>query len=352
MFKAKVQALGRKLASNAIARAFAVSLLFHVIGISGIEMGARLHWWKHSVLPQLGKSKAAEEMEKARQKFQEQARQAQQVPEAQLVFVEVDPAQAAPEPPRDAKFYSTQNTLASNPEVAEKETAKVDGQQEQVVKTFDTLRPNHQPLQPAPQPKPEPPQKAQAKTEPSEQKAPRPVLPEDPKPEREQKPGETLLARAAPRPQPPQASPPEEKRRPRTVAEAKAQKGIIEGQKSRQAGGVRKHSIAASLDAKATPFGAYDAMFIQAVQARWFSLLDERDFVGGQSGRVVLEFRLNYDGRITALRVAEAEVNEMLSWFCQRAVLDPAPYRPFPGDMRRMLNNDFREVRFTFYYNQ
>jgi hypothetical protein len=61
---------------------------------------------------------------------------------------------------------------------------------------------------------------------------------------------------------------------------------------------------------------------------------------------------LNYDGRITGLRVVESEVNEHLAWTCQRAVLDPAPYMPFPSDMRRLVRNDYREIKFTFYYNQ
>jgi hypothetical protein len=93
-------------------------------------------------------------------------------------------------------------------------------------------------------------------------------------------------------------------------------------------------------------------MFIEAVQSRWFNILDERDFVGNQGGRVVVEFRLHQDGRITDLTVVEAGVTELLSWFCQRAILDPAPYLPFPSDLRRMMHNDYREIRFTFYYNQ
>ena len=35
----------------------------------------------------------------------------------------------------------------------------------------------------------------------------------------------------------------------------------------------------------------------------------------------------------------------------QLAIEKPAPYQPFPKDMRRMLDNDYREVRFAFYYN-
>jgi outer membrane biosynthesis protein TonB len=93
-------------------------------------------------------------------------------------------------------------------------------------------------------------------------------------------------------------------------------------------------------------------MFIEAVQARWFSLLDERDFVGNQSGRVIVQFRLHNDGRISNVSIVNSTVGDLLSWFCQRAVSDPAPYQPFPPDLRRLLNTEYREIRFTFYYNQ
>ena len=349
MFRAKAKTFGRELASNPIARAFVVSLLLHVVGISGIEFGARMGWWERSLLARPSKSRLVDEVLETAQKRQQQQQVApNQIPEAQLVFVEVDPTQAAQEAPKDAKYYSSQNTIASNPDPGEKEEAKIDGEQDKVAKTFDVLRPTPQPIQPPPQTE----TKSQAKPlQPQAQEPERPVVEEKPEPAREQKPGETLLARAKPRPQSPPPQP-EERRRPRTVAEAKAQKGIIEGRKMRNDGGARKHTIGTSLDVRATPFGSYDAMFIEAVQARWYSLLEERDFVGGEAGKVVVEFRLNHDGHITALRVVESEVNEVLSWFCQRAILDPSPYRPFPSDLRRMLNHDYREVRFTFYYNQ
>lgn len=347
MFSAKAKSFGRELASNPIASAFAISLLVHVVGIAGLELGERAGWWERSLLTKGKESVQEKQAASPEERAQEQLRQAlQQIPEAQLVFVEVDPSQAIQEPPKKTKYYSSQSSVASNPDPDDKAEVKVDGEQEKIAKTFDVLRPV-QPLQPTP---PE----AQTQTKPQQTKAreePQRPIEEDTKPKREQRPGETMLARAAPRrPTPPPE--PEPRRRPATVAEAKARKGIIEGRKTRQEGGVRRHSLGTNLDVQATPFGAYDHAFIMAVQARWFSLLDERDFVGGEAGRVVVEFRLNHDGRITALRVVESEVSEVLSWFCQRAVLDPAPYRPFPSDLRRMLNHDYREVRFTFYYNQ
>ena len=98
------------------------------------------------------------------------------------------------------------------------------------------------------------------------------------------------------------------------------------------------------------PFiGPSDAAFIAAVQERWYNLLDSTQFAQ-RSGKVVVEFRLTYDGRIIEMRVAGNEVGEMLGLLCQRAILDPAPYAPWPADMRRLIGGNYRDVTFTFYY--
>jgi hypothetical protein len=123
------------------------------------------------------------------------------------------------------------------------------------------------------------------------------------------------------------------------------------GEKMKQAGGVRRFALDSSFDVRATPFGAYDAAIIAAIQKRWYDLLDSRDFSANFSGKVVLEFRLNSDGRVTDMKVNENDVSEILGLLCQRAVQDPAPFAPWPADLRRMVGKEYREVRFTFYYN-
>jgi hypothetical protein len=117
----------------------------------------------------------------------------------------------------------------------------------------------------------------------------------------------------------------------------------------KQEGGV-KRSGSVSLDVKGTPFGAYDAAIVAAVQQRWYDLLDERKYASDGTGKVVLEFRLNHDGKISNMKTTESDVNDLLNLLCQRAVLDPSPYARWPDDMRRLVGGNFREVRFTFYY--
>jgi outer membrane biosynthesis protein TonB len=106
-----------------------------------------------------------------------------------------------------------------------------------------------------------------------------------------------------------------------------------------------------SIDVRATPFGTYDGAIIAAIQKRWYDLLESRDFSAKYSGRVVLEFRLNSDGRVTDVKVSENGVTDILALLCQRAVQDPSPFGPWPADLKRLVGKDYREVRFTFYYN-
>jgi hypothetical protein len=363
---AKVQSFGRQLVSGSITRAFAISLLLHFAGIAGVELGHHVGWWDRSFVTALIKTDVVETVLKTAEQRAEQQRrllQQQPPPEAELVFVDVDPTQATTEPPPDAKYYSSQNTRAANRSKSEESnTPKIEGKQEKVAKTADIVR-----AEPRPPEQPvRPPEKMLSKAEPLQpapqpQKAPQPAPPlqerKEPKPDPMEK-GETLLAKVLPReerrPQPQPNNPPAEQlqpkpKRPSNLAEAYAKHGLA-GQKMKQAGGVMRIG-AEGLDVKATPFGTYDAMFIEAVQSRWFSLLNEREFLGNHAGRVVVEFRLHQDGRISDLNIVTSTVNEMLSWFCQRAILDPSPYQKFPPDLRRTMDKDYREIRFTFYYD-
>lgn len=248
----------------------------------------------------------------------ERARQAQD--DTPLMFVEVLPEQATVEPPKSAEFYSTANSQAANPD-AEVDTGvpKIDGSQDKVVRTVENLQPRVETLQPAPTPP---------------ERAPEPV----PAPE---KPGDLAFVRPDPATE-------QERKRPTRVAQVRPEPSMLAGQRMRQDGGVARRGKV-SLDARATPFGAYDAAIIASIQQRWFDILDE----GGSStrtGKVGIEFRLHYDGRITDVRVVDQDVGELLTLYCRRAVSDPAPFAPWPSEMRQMVGRDYRDVRFTFYY--
>lgn len=237
------------------------------------------------------------------------------------IFIEVSPDQAVADPPEDTPYYATANTRAANPDPATQPQAEIDGSQTVMVKTFDVLQPQPELLELAP---------------------PTEIIPElEPLPEPALNEPSDLTIR-------PQSKPEILRPRPRTLVEARMRQGIQVGPRMRQEGGTDRRG-AISLDAKASPFGAYDAALIQAVQKRWYDLLDA-SAVAPRPGRVVITFTLHADGRITDAKVAEEEVGEIRSLYCRKAVTDPAPYQAWPEDMRRLQGRDYRDIRFTFHY--
>jgi hypothetical protein len=312
-----------------LATAFTISLVLHLFFFCFWKVGQHLGWWQHQATWLLDWHK--KKMAKPQRRFLKfpdvnSARQ----PEVRLTFVEVDPSVPSQEAPKDARFYGTKSTRAANPdEVFDTEMPKIDGKQDKVMRTEDVPKPKPFPLQPAVE---------QAKDN-QEQ---------EPKPKNLTTPGD--MAKAKPRTDSIDlgTGEAEKRQRPRTLEEARARNQLA-GQKSKVDAGTKVRGRV-SLDVKITPFSSYDAAFIAAVQQRWYDLLDSSQFAQ-RSGKVVLEFRLTYDGRITDLNVSDNEVGEILSLLCQRAILDPAPYARWPDDMRRMIGANYREVTFTFYYN-
>ena len=317
MYRIALGNVREAVARNPLVAAFLISLVIHGLLFGGWRMGKSLGWWDHQATWLLNITKKLQATRVLLARFQPPPPR-QEMREIPLTFMEVDPTLAIPEPPKDAKFYGAKNSAASNPDNSFRTDPKVDGRQTEIVKAEDVPRPKPFPLQPAIAP-PAPPQEVSKKSEPAGDLA---------KVEKgEDKPHE----------------------KPRTLAQALAQKNMLVGPKVLQDGGVRARGRV-SFSVQATPFGAYDAAFIAAVQQRWYDLLDSSHFTQ-QSGKVVLEFRLMYDGRITDLKVNGNDVGELLGLLCERAILDPAPYPQWPSDMRRMIGQNFREVTFTFYYN-
>ena len=313
-------------------------------------------------------------------------------PMPQLTFVDVDPAQAS-EPPKDTKFYSVVSTRAANPDAKiQSNVPKMDGKQEQFAKVTEVTKPlppaeppptpspkaptpppeakpaiEAKPQPPPPAPQAAPPKKVEPQPlQPAPTPTPKPAGDTLPQPKPPAPPAPVQVAKApttppsaaiptlnpstakpAPPPEPGEAE--TKISRPRTIKEAlarRAESGLV-GEKMKQDGGVSRLGISA-LDARGMAFGAYDAAVIQAIQQRWYSLLESRPT---PRGKVVVEFRMHFDGRVTDVKVNDADVGELYSLFCQKAIQDPAPYPRWPSDMRRQMQADHRDVRFSFFYN-
>jgi hypothetical protein len=234
------------------------------------------------------------------------------------LFVDVSQAQSVMEPPKDAFRYSDLNALAANPDENKNlNEPKIDGKSEESQKTEDTPRRNQ-----------------------FNQLMPDPPQPEPPKPK--PTPGTMTVAKADLRP-------PEERKRPRTIREAMLQKNQIPGQRAKQDGGAATRPYT-SFSVKATGFGAYDRMFIDAVCSRWYDLLDNLSYEGYKQGKVVIQFTLTYKGEISEVEIKQNTVTDMLGLMCEKAIRDPAPFGEWSREMRLAVGEDSRRITFTFLY--
>ncbi len=333
-----------RLETSRLFKAFVISLAIHDLLLGAYMLERRYHFVDQIPVPAW--LKPAQRMQtqftKEAQKAAVAARQ--QVP---LMFVDVSPAQASAEAPKEAKYYSAVNSIAANPD-ANKETniPKIDGTRTEIVRT-ETVRPSvAKPLQPAvvPQPLERP---AERTVEPVEEVKPKPTL----------APGDLTMAKPSDVVRTGEGQAVSEKpRRLAQVTPEKREKVLgpqysgLAGEKMKQDGGVQRRARIPSLDVRATGFGAYDAALIAAVQNHWYYLLNQREYASERVGKVVLEFKLHSDGRITDMKMVENTVSELLEILCEKAVLDPTPYDKWPSDMRRMIGTDTREITFTFYY--
>jgi len=307
--------------------ALVISLIFHSMCFGGYEFSRTIlpGWLAHvkylAALAEQLKKKPAPPVQP-------------QSSEPPMVFVDVNPAAATPEPPKDAKFYSAQNSKAANPDVADNDIPKITGRQEAVAKAEDVPR-TPAPLRPTP-PQPDT-QKGREEQQP-EQAKPKPPV------------GDLAMAKPEAKQQPETGK--EEHTRPRTIVEAKMRnesRNQIMGDKMKQDGGVRRRLSISAFDAKATLSGAYDKALVDAITQRWYDLLDHEQFALDRSGIVVIEFTLHYDGRVSDVLIDKTTVGETLAYACRSAITEPAPYAAWPRDMRLQMG-DTRRVTFAFSY--
>ena len=112
--------------------------------------------------------------------------------------------------------------------------------------------------------------------------------------------------------------------------------------------GVSRTGIAA-FNVSGSPFGEYDKALIRAVQSRWYALIEQNGLYE-RAGTVTLHFNLLKDGSVRDMEVKENTAGEILSLFCEKAVVDSSPFAPLPENLQVLIGSDPREVNFTFYY--
>ena len=326
-----------------LVRAFAISLAAHLTFFTTIELGIRLGLLDRSMFPILLLA------ERTRPKSDPNSPDRKTIPpelqEIPVVFVDVDPAKASKEAPKDTKYYSSKNSVASSTDAAvESDKPKISGKQDEIAATRTVARtePAPKPIVPEPAPKP-----VKEEAQPLQR-----ANPNAPKPEN------VAMVKATENPDPPKESttikPEPALARPRTLDEASRQARLVQEPMKQDGGGKKKSSGSESLDVAAMPFGEYDERVIAAIEQNWYDLLDEQKVSRSHIGKVIVTFRLNPDGRVTQVNTSVNEVGAIMGALCNRAVINAAGKEGFgawPSDMRRMVNAEFRLVRFTFHYN-
>jgi outer membrane biosynthesis protein TonB len=287
--------------------ALLLSLAVHLAGFGGYELGKAAQLFQ--------RRKTAEKIK---------------IQPAQPVVQDSDPVefafsdQPSPDAPKNPKYFSDKNSRAANPDTSQDTgKPKINGKQTDMpgIKDEDLSRQHDSKTQQASKLQPE-------------------------------LPSQLALNRGDLKPQNPDESQPHEKQepiRPRTLNQARAmQSSQMPSAKMQQDGGVQRRAQA-SFDTKALPSGKYAQEFINAVSQHWLDLLDSQQFALDRSGRVKLQFKLNYDGSISDMEIVENTVGYMYGYVCEKAVFDNEPYGKWPSDMRHEVGNSL-DVVYTFDY--
>ena len=290
-------------------------------------------------------------------------------PEPPRTFMETDENQVTGEQPKNAKYYSDRSTVAANPTNPtgkEGDTPYLEGTETRMMST-ETVSPQRgaeespmPPAMPAPAAAPSPtPATAGGAQQQLEQPNPsgsqKTEQPKTVAAEGMKVVEETKVAALTPPSTPavqPQTVPvtPQPSVAPARPASpgSSSSREIGARKSSLRATGISRYGIAA-FNVEESPFGAYDKAIIRAVQSRWYALIDQNSLYE-RSGQVTLHFNLMPDGSIDEMKTEDNSAGEILALFCEKAIVDSAPFEPLPDKLRMLIGNQPREVNFTFYY--
>jgi hypothetical protein len=94
----------------------------------------------------------------------------------------------------------------------------------------------------------------------------------------------------------------------------------------------------------------YDQVFRAAVEQQWYNLLISTH-TPYRRGVVILSFHMTDQGQFTDMKVVKNTASKQLAALCEQAVLNVAPYRLWPEQVRKKLPKNYRSPRFTFDYD-
>lgn len=102
-------------------------------------------------------------------------------------------------------------------------------------------------------------------------------------------------------------------------------------------------------DARWSNYGAYLQRMIESIQIEWDRILIESRAYPISGTHVTVKFRLDKEGKISAIIDVEGTAGNEWEKVCTSAITNRAPYGPWTDDMITVLG-DSQELTFTFYY--
>jgi outer membrane biosynthesis protein TonB len=105
-----------------------------------------------------------------------------------------------------------------------------------------------------------------------------------------------------------------------------------------------------SFEASGSDMGMYIRNMKEKIWLAWFPYLAfhyPRDF---KAADAMIEFRLNAQGELKMVRVAEMGGSPLFAAFCMEAIQRAAPFGPLPAEAIGLMGKDELEAKFGFHY--
>jgi outer membrane biosynthesis protein TonB len=260
-------------------------------------------------------------------------------------FVDVDKSKETAEKPKEQTFESNANSIGASeakpngdlplPSQDGKDLPVRDLETHDFSLAMQGSTPQPQQPSPPPETKPSPPP-VKSPTPDPEQLAMLKSTPPPPIKAPEETPSPTPDSAASASVAPPATRPKPET--PASNYQAQRQQTRIAGSISRQG--------PSSVNAVGTPLGRYQKQMYDAVGARWYSHMQERqDLVSIGTAR--LTFSIDRSGRVTNLRVLENTANEAFAGVCLQSVQE-LKLPPIPEDVAATLPSEGLQAELTF----
>jgi hypothetical protein len=122
---------------------------------------------------------------------------------------------------------------------------------------------------------------------------------------------------------------------------------LITGPLMRSEGSARRRG-SLSIDATFSEFGEYEQQFYAAIQTGWYQEIEFFQPIDTAT-RVVIQFTLHADGRVTDVKTVQSTASKVATFICETAISKRSPFRPWTKEMVQVFGQE-RTLNVAFYY--